>query len=150
MKNIRLLHLYLGTFLAPSLLFFAFTGAIQTLGLHEARRGKDYQPAAWIKMLAQVHKHQTMEVPERRVIPPNLPKPEAEKPKAEILRPMGKEGDMRRSSWPLKIFFVFVSLGLALITILGIYMSFMFNRNKKLVLALLVLGVIVPVALAFL
>ena len=31
LKYLRLLHLYTGVFIAPALLFFAFTGALQTL-----------------------------------------------------------------------------------------------------------------------
>ncbi len=154
MKTIRLLHLYLGTFIAPSLLFFALTGAIQTLGLHEARRGSGYQPATWIKMLAQVHKHQTMELPQHR---PALPdqRAQTEKPKAEAPLPAKTddahaEHSGHKSPWPLKIFFLFVCFGLAFTTLLGLYMSFTFNRNKKLVTLLLVLGVIVPVALLLL
>ncbi|MHB1022989.1 MAG: hypothetical protein ACYC46_13850 [Acidobacteriaceae bacterium] len=154
MKNIRLLHLYLGTLIAPSLLFFALSGAIQTLGLHEGKRGGSYQPATWVKVLAQIHKHQTFEVPERKFPHPNTP--EMESAKSKLKAPRAAEAVEKnelphhhRSPWPLKIFFVFVCFGLALTTLLGIYMSFKFNRNKRLVFALLVLGVILPVVLAF-
>jgi len=34
MKKIRLIHLYLGCFFAPMLLFFAISGIWQTLGIH--------------------------------------------------------------------------------------------------------------------
>ena len=33
LKLFRTLHLYIGTFIAPALLFFAFTGALQTFSL---------------------------------------------------------------------------------------------------------------------
>ncbi len=35
LKLARQWHLYLGTLFAPSILFFAFTGALQLLGPHE-------------------------------------------------------------------------------------------------------------------
>ncbi len=35
LKYTRLVHLYLGVFITPALLFFAFTGALQTFSLHE-------------------------------------------------------------------------------------------------------------------
>ena len=34
LKQARQWHLYLGTFFAPSILFFALTGALQLFGLH--------------------------------------------------------------------------------------------------------------------
>ncbi len=46
LKQIRQLHLYLGTFFAPSIIFFALTGAIQLFGLHEGHPGEAYQPPA--------------------------------------------------------------------------------------------------------
>ena len=58
MSSLRQIHLYLGCFFAPLLAFFAFTGIMQTLTLHEAHKGEPYQPPAWIKSLALVHKDQ--------------------------------------------------------------------------------------------
>jgi hypothetical protein len=58
MSSLRQIHLYLGCFFAPLLAFFAFTGILQTLTLHEAHKGETYQPPAWIKSLALVHKDQ--------------------------------------------------------------------------------------------
>jgi len=45
-KLLRMLHLYLGVFAAPALLFFAFTGGLQTFSLHETTRGSSYTPPA--------------------------------------------------------------------------------------------------------
>lgn len=67
---VRYTHLYLGVFIAPALLFFAFTGALQTFSLHETIRGSSYKPPAWIATLAQIHKKQTMTIPARRLPPP--------------------------------------------------------------------------------
>ena len=58
MSSLRQIHLFLGCFFAPLLAFFAFTGILQALKLHEARKGESYQPPAWIKSLALVHKDQ--------------------------------------------------------------------------------------------
>ena len=52
LKYLRLIHLYIGVFIAPALLFFAFTGALQTFSLHETTRGSSYKPPAWAVMLA--------------------------------------------------------------------------------------------------
>ena len=60
MKQARQLHLYLGTFFAPSIVFFALTGAVQLFGLHEGHRGEAYEPPAWIAKLGSLHKNQTL------------------------------------------------------------------------------------------
>lgn len=54
----------------------------------------------------------------------------------------------KRNALPMKIFFLVVSLGLSLSTITGLYMSYMYCRNKVGVTAVLLAGVAIPVALA--
>ncbi len=61
LKSLRKLHLYVGLFIAPALLFFAFTGAVQTLSLHEGA-GDSYAPPKWLAELSQVHKNQTLQM----------------------------------------------------------------------------------------
>ena len=77
LKNSRLLHLYLGVFTTPALIFFAFTGFLQTFSFHETTRGSDYKPPKIFVQLGQLHKKQTLVVPERK--PPTSPKPATEK-----------------------------------------------------------------------
>jgi PepSY-associated TM region len=79
LRIFRLVHLYIGVFTAPALLFFAFTGALQTFSLHEATRGSSYKPPAWAVTLAQLHKKQTTVVPQRR-LPPDAGRPGAGAP----------------------------------------------------------------------
>ncbi len=69
LKSARLFHLYSGVFLAPALLFFAFTGGVQTFSLHETTRGSSYKPPAILVELAQLHKKQTLVVPARKATP---------------------------------------------------------------------------------
>src|SRR5579862_8066073 len=64
LKLARQWHLYLGTFFAPSIIFFALTGALQLFGLHEGHPGEAYQPPEWVQKLSSIHKDQT--VSERR------------------------------------------------------------------------------------
>src|SRR3977135_3574218 len=82
LKYVRLTHLYLGVFIAPALLFFAFTGALQTFSFHETTRGSSYKPPAWIVTPAQTHKTQTMAVPVKKLPPPTASpaSPKADKP----------------------------------------------------------------------
>ena len=72
-RSIRLLHLYTGLFIAPGVLFFAFTGALQTVLLHESSKGSSYQPPHWIVTLAELHKKQTAVLPIRRAGPAVAP-----------------------------------------------------------------------------
>jgi hypothetical protein len=69
LKFLRKVHLYLGIFTTPALLFFAITGALQTFSMHETTQGSNYKPPAWIRSLAQLHKKQTTQVPPRRARP---------------------------------------------------------------------------------
>ena len=58
LKQVRQLHLYLGVFFAPAILFFAFSGSLQLFSLHEGHPGESYQPPKWIEELASIHKDQ--------------------------------------------------------------------------------------------
>jgi hypothetical protein len=69
LKFLRKVHLYLGIFTSPALLFFAITGALQIFSMHETTQGSNDKPQAWIRSLAQLHKKQTTQVPPRRARP---------------------------------------------------------------------------------
>jgi len=144
LKLFRNLHLYIGTFIAPALLFFAFTGALQTFSLHETTQGSTYKPPAWIATLAQIHKKQTSIIPVRKLRPDATPQqiPKHEKAQASTLpeAPQPKP----KTHLPLKIFFLLVAIGLFTSTLTGIYMAYKYNRNKLVITALLVAGIVVP------
>ena len=124
MKRIRQFHLWLGIFYAPVIIFFAFTGALQTLGLHEANPRTGEPPHQWIASLSQIHKNQRFRKPTPS---------EARDPGALILA--------------LKYFAVLMSVGLIAAGFLGIYMAFKYNRDKRLVCGLLIAGIAIPVVL---
>ena len=65
LRLVRQIHLYFGLLITPALLFFAFTGAMQTLSLHEAA-GTSYTPPTALAVWAQIHKKQTWMLPARR------------------------------------------------------------------------------------
>ncbi|OJV42619.1 MAG: hypothetical protein BGO25_09955 [Acidobacteriales bacterium 59-55] len=142
----RYTHLYLGVFISPALLFFAFTGALQTFSLHETTRGSSYKPPAWIATLAQIHKKQNMTVPVRKLQP--VPVPTAKLPAGKPEPPA--IASKPHNAMPLKLFFLVVSVGLFTSTVSGIYMSYRYVRNKPLVTSLLIAGTILPIVLAFL
>ncbi|HEU4636533.1 MAG TPA: PepSY domain-containing protein [Edaphobacter sp.] len=161
----RLTHLYLGIFTAPALIFFAFTGALQTFSLHETTRGSSYKPPAWIVTLGQIHKKQTPVVGKRPAGATGAPNGSSERrPQASATSPANEARGVSpapaRSSvepssarkhhpLPLKIFFLVVSIGLFLSTLTGIYMSYKYTRSSVTVTTLLILGTVIPVALVF-
>jgi hypothetical protein len=149
---VRYTHLYLGVFIAPALLFFAFTGALQTFSFHETTRGSSYKPPAWIATLAQIHKKQTMTVPVRKLPPPGA---QAAGPKADKADRTDKAQPSvalakSHNPLPLKVFFLLVSIGLFLSTLSGLYMSYRYSRNRLLITGLLIAGVVIPITLLYL
>jgi hypothetical protein len=144
LKVVRQIHLYIGIFISPAILFFALTGALQTFSLHETTRGSDYKPPTWIVTLAQLHKKQTTTVPVRKPRPaPDAPKPDKRADAAIPAAPQTPE----KSHLPMKIFFLLVAIGLFISTLTGIYMSYKFTRNRLVITALLIAGIIVPLIL---
>lgn len=153
----RTVHLYVGAFITPALLFFAFTGALQTFSLHETTRGSSYKPPSWAVVLGQIHKKQTSIVPVRRPPPPGGEKSAGEKPAgssalsskpADRAAP-GTAPEPKSHPLPLKIFFLIVAVGLFTSTLSGVYMSYKYAGNKSLITALLIAGAILPVILVF-
>lgn len=72
--TIRQWHSYIGLFIAPSVLFFALTGALQVFSLHEA--DGDFTPLPIVEKLASVHKDQQFTMGHHHA----KPKPEAGNP----------------------------------------------------------------------
>ena len=158
LKLVRQIHLYVGVFIAPALLFFAFTGGLQVFSLHETTKGSDYKPPAWLVTLAQVHKKQITFVPAHkpRLMDADNQKPVAASsvpnPVANAVASVQAVPEARRMSernpLPLKIFFAFVALGLFVSTLIGIYMAYRYSRKPALLSMLLLAGVALPIMLA--
>ncbi|GGA07238.1 PepSY domain-containing protein [Dyella caseinilytica] len=153
LKIARQIHLYLGVFIAPALLFFALTGGLQVFSLHETTRGSDYKPPAWLVTMAQLHKKQTTAVRKRPVDAGNhAPEVAVSAPAANPAPPMPANMDMPRAEaknpLPLKIFSALVALGLFISTLLGIYMAYRYTRKPGLITVLLLAGFVVPIVLA--
>jgi hypothetical protein len=148
LKFSRQIHRYLGLFIAPALIFFAFTGALQTFSLHETTQGSDYKPPAWIATLAQIHKKQTDVVPVRK------PKPGPDKIPTDKAAKSDKPADPNappapkpKTHLPMKVFFLVVAVGLLISSVTGIYMAYRYGGSKLVTTSLLLAGVVVPVVL---
>ena len=143
LKPFRTLHLYFGVFTAPALLFLAFTGALQSVNLHEATRGSDYKPPAWVASMAHMHKKQSFDVPVKRAAPAKAAPQAAD----AVPRADPAPAPRPRNPWPMKVFFVLVSLSLLLSTLTGLYMAWRYTRDRRRYGAALAAGVIVPALL---
>lgn len=144
LKLFRTLHLYLGVFTAPALLFFAFTGALQSMGLHEAARGSDYKPPAWITSMAHMHKKQSFDVPAKRS-PPKISNTQAITP--PVRTDAKPSVTTKHNVWPMKAFFVLVALSLLFSTLTGLYMGWRHTRHRRRYGAMLAAGIVVPALL---
>lgn len=157
LKIARQIHLYVGVFIAPALLFFALTGGLQVFSLHETTRGSDYKPPAWLVTLAQLHKKQTTTVPVRKARPMDAdghapaPMASASAPGSNAPAPAPAKADAprpeARNPLPLKIFSALVALGLFISTLIGLYMAYRYTRRPVLVSVLLLAGIVVPIVL---
>jgi hypothetical protein len=133
MTSIRQWHNYIGLFIAPSVLFFALTGAAQLYGLHEAH-GR-YHPPAIVEKLSSVHKDQVFAFGDHHDQAPPAEEPTADEDKTEI------------STLLLRGFFLVVALCLTLSSLLGLWMGLTQTRRKPLAWLLVAAGALLPVGL---
>ena len=145
MTSVRQLHSYIGVFIAPSVLFFALTGAVQLFSLHEAHG--NYRPPAIVEKLSSVHKDQVFAFGDHHDQP--SAENDAGKPAAGAAPPPeAKEDDNdKMSTLILKGFFLLVAVCLTVSTALGLWMGLTQTRQKRLALWLAVAGALIPVGL---
>lgn len=158
---IRQLHAWLSVFVAPTVLFFACTGALQLFSLHEAHG--DYHPAPLIEKLGMLHKDQKFALkPHHADSKLRTPVGAIEPERSEAARaaPARGEGDWVapiKASAPedaaparvqaLKVFFCAAAVMLIFTTLMGVWMALTQHRQKWVLLVLLMLGAAAPVAI---
>lgn len=144
---VRQFHSYLGAFIAPSVLFFAFTGSLQLFSLHEAHGA--YQPPALIEKLGSVHKDQRFTAKPKPSAPPRAA------PLAQAHDDANDDHDHEHAATPskgvpaqtlaLKFLFLAVAVSLIVSTCLGVWMAVTYSRRKGVIWALLILGAALPI-----
>lgn len=150
LKTARTIHLYLGVFTAPMLLFFAVTGGLQTFSLHETHAGSSYTPPAWLASLSQLHKKQTLVISpkKRRPAPATIGVPEASAATAAAqVQAPASDKKPAQNLLPMKIFFALIALGLLVSVLSGLFMAWRFSRKPGLFGSVLVGGIAVPLLL---
>ncbi len=146
-QQARQLHLYLGTFFAPAILFFAITGALQTFSFHERTRGSSYEPPVLLMKLAQLHKKQTLALGQKKPAPQEASGAAAH-PQNRTATEEAKPPSQPAATLLMKWFTFIMGLGLVTTTLLGIYMSFKYNRDRRVVWGLLIAGALLPTMIA--
>jgi hypothetical protein len=134
LRSLRQWHHNIGVFLAPAILFFAFSGLIQVLGWQDLRNPP---PAAWVSTIAGIHKHQM------------LPKPQPAEPahKPAAARPAGDDDHDHGGLTPLKVFALLVAIGLFTTTLIGLTIALGTRAMRGKALIAFGLGIVVPVVL---
>lgn len=146
---IRQLHSYLSVFVAPMVLFFAATGSLQLFSLHEAHG--DYRPPALIEKLGTLHKDQKFALGSKHK--PTTPQRVAvAKPEGDWVAPAAKPAPEAAERTPrramaLKWLFLAAAVALMVSTLLGLWMALTQNRQKAVLLLLLLAGMAAPVAI---
>lgn len=135
MSLLRTWHAYLGILIAPSVLFFAITGAVQLFSLHEAH-GK-YHPAPMLEKLSSLHKDQVFALKSHAEDPTGAEEAEDDKgpPPATAL---------------LKWVFLAVAGALCVSTSIGLWLGLTHVRHRRVGWLLLAFGIALPTCLTFL
>jgi len=134
-RRLRQYHNWVGLFFAPAITFFALTGTAQILGLHED--GPGYIAPAWIKPLANIHKHGEL----AHTAKPELAAPAVEEHRLSAPQP-------ERPGYA-RIFIALLGILLTASTALGIGIAILNKAARKSTILLLVGGVLVPIILLF-
>jgi len=122
MLTLRQLHRYLGVFFTPAIVFFAFSGALQTFDLHKGAHRGDPPTYPWIAAMATLHKDQEVYEP---------PKPKAPAAASAPAAAAKAAAPEEHVNMPLKLFVVALAVGLCLSSLAGLYIAFTNPRSRR-------------------
>ncbi len=141
-------HSNISAFIAPVVVCFALSGAIQIFDLHQSREG--YTAPAFFVAIGQIHKNQRL---------PGTHAPGGAK-RAGAPGEIGGVGGAGGPGGPpkeppapkpatlvLKWLFFIEALGLATTTVLGTWIGLTHAKRRRTMLALLAAGTVLPIAL---
>jgi hypothetical protein len=112
LRQLRTIHLYLGCFFAPLLIFFAISGIWQRLKLHLSNNNT-------LALISTIHTSRGLKSP----------------------------GTSTLSSPLMDALVIVMGLGLVATTIIGVLLAFRFGQRRGAVVAVLVIGVVLPLFL---
>jgi hypothetical protein len=139
MRRLRQLHLYIGVFFTPAILFFAISGGLQTFRLQQASGWNGAAAPQWIAWMASVHTDQAKFVP----------KPEASKAKKPPLdaAKAAERAAHQKAVLPMKIFAVLLAAALSISALLGATIALNMRTTRRMSALMLVMGSVVPLIL---
>lgn len=138
LRRLRRWHHYIGVFLAPAILFFAFSGFLQVLGWQDQRNPP---PPGWVSLIAGIHKKQAAPKPRPPVSAP------ARSAGAATAKPADDHDHGAEAFVPLKVFALLTALGLFLTTLIGLAVALGTRTMRRTSAIVLTAGVAVPVVL---
>jgi len=121
MKFLRKLHLYLGCFFAPLLLFYTATGWYQTVSVHRNKAVGEAEGGGWLEKLTSIHVDQVFPLAFADTFDPAL----------------------------FQYLVVTMSVALIVTVVLGIFLAFKMSKSKWLVAVVLLAGILLPVILLY-
>lgn len=142
--TLRRWHSYIGSLVAPSVLFFTLTGAVQLFSLHEAH-GR-YDPPVLLERLSSLHKDQVLNKHKEGKKGKDAGPAAGAESDNSAPHELHEEESVPAATFALKIFFLIVAASLTVSTCFGIWMSLQTPR-KGLPLALLAAGTLLPIIL---
>jgi hypothetical protein len=149
MQKIRRYHHYLGVFFAPAIFLFALSGALQTYRLQE-EKGYGGTPPGWIVWLASVHKDSRLPKAEAAHAEDHHHDGDEAKPAAAAPKPAPAPGTKAPFTLPMKIFATLMAIGLMLLALLGVTIALNNRATRRVSIAMLAAGALLPLALLLL
>ncbi len=129
----RVWHAGISAFIAPMVIFYALSGALQIFDLHEAHG--TYVPSPLLSAMGQLHKNQVLAPPPSR---PSHPRPKAPEPQPPPTPP---------ATFALQILFCLEAIALVLTTLIGVWIGVTHPKYARRTWILIGLGVLLPVIL---
>ena len=156
MQKLRRYHLYLGMFFAPAILLFSLSGALQTFRLQE-EKGWGSNPPNWIVWMASVHKDSRLPKAKPAQAQPQNATPaddhehadEHAPPAAAKPAPPPAAGKPP-FTLPMKIFVTLLAIGLIFSAALGIVIALNNRTTRRVSIAMLAAGTVLPLLLLLL
>lgn len=142
MRRLRQLHLYVGVFFAPAILFFAISGGLQSFRLQQASGWNGAPPPQWMAVMGSVHIDQRLPAAE----PEKKPGVEAPKPPVDPAKVAERKAKAQKAL-PMKIFTAALGAALGLATLLGAAIAISMKSTRRVSLVMLAAGAVVPAIL---
>jgi hypothetical protein len=150
---LRRWHSYIGLLTAPSLIFFSLTGAYQIFGLHEAEG--DYHPPALLEKLSSVHRDQVLKPHHGHDDHDDHGAHDDHDKDSGAAKMPGKadqqhpddDDEVKGLTLVLKWYFTAVAVALTVSALLGIWMGITQIGRRSTSWALLLAGILIPLAL---